>query len=228
MAEIKAVIFDWGGVLIDDPLPGLMQYCADALGVSCEDYIKAHNKFAGDFTRGEICEKTFWDKVCGALGKPVPKTTSLWGNAFRAAYRPRADMFSLVLSLHKAGYKTAFLSNTEVSSVEFFLSSFAGLRRTDTTEKDQLKYNQNYGKAFALTSMFDVLVFSCDEGTVKPERKIYEIAVERLGSRPEQTLFIDDKQEFINAARKIGLNTILFSNIKQLENELMRFGVQID
>jgi len=210
MSEIKAVIFDWGGVLIDDPAPGLMQYCADALGVSCEEYIKTHNKFADDFTRGEIYEKTFWSKVCGELGRSLPQMPSLWGDAFKAVYRPRADMFSLVWTLHKASCKTALLSNTEVSSVQFF-------RRQ--------KYNQGYGKAFALTSMFDVLVFSCDEGMVKPERRIYEIAVERLGSRPEQTLFIDDKQEFISGAKRAGLNTILFKSIKQLKNELSRFGM---
>jgi len=205
MVEIKSIIFDWGGVLIEDPLPGLMQYCADALGVSKEEYIQAHNKFADDFTRGIISEKTFWGKVCGELGKPLPKTPSLWGNAFRAVYRPRADMFSLVLSLHKAGYETALLSNTEVSSVQFFHEQYHGQDGRGT--------------------MFDVLVFSCAEGTMKPERKIYEIAVKQLSSRPEQTIFIDDKQEFINAAKQVGINTILFKNIEQLKNELARFGM---
>ena len=51
METIKSVIFDWGGVLIDDPAPGLMQYCADALKVSKEDYIKAHSKFEADFQK---------------------------------------------------------------------------------------------------------------------------------------------------------------------------------
>jgi putative hydrolase of the HAD superfamily len=200
MVKIKAVIFDWGGVLIDDPLPGLMQYCADALGASCEEYIKAHSKFTDDFTKGLISEKTFWSKVCGELGKPLSKTQSLWGNAFRAVYSPRKDMFSMVSSLHKAGYKTALLSNTEVSSVQFF---------------HELKYD-----------MFDVLVFSCAEGAIKPERKIYEISIERLGSTPEQTIFIDDKQESINAAKQIGINTILFKNIEQVKNKLAQFGIR--
>lgn len=200
MAKIKSVIFDWGGVLIDDPAPGLMQYCTDALGVSKEEYIKAHSKFAGDFTEGLISEKTFWSKVCGQLNRPLPSVTSLWDDAFRAIYRPRADMFSMVSSLHKAGYKTALLSNTEVQLMQFF---------------HELKYD-----------MFDVLVFSCAEGTKKPERKIYEITIDRLNSRPEQTIFIDDKQEFITAAKQIGLNTILFKDIEQVKKELVRFGIQ--
>jgi epoxide hydrolase-like predicted phosphatase len=199
MAKIKAVIFDWGGVLIEDPLPRLLQYCADAFGVSKKEYIKAHNKFADDFTKGKVDEKTFWGKVCGELGKPLPETPSLWSNAFRAIYHPRADMFSMVSSLHKAGFKTALLSNTEVTSVQFF---------------HRQKHN-----------MFDVLVFSCTEGTAKPERKIYEIAIERLGTTPAQTVFIDDNPEFIKGAKQAGLNTILFRDIERLKKELSQFGV---
>ncbi len=214
MAEIKAVIFDWGGVLIEDPLPGLMQYCADALGVSKEEYIKAHDKFADDFTRGKVNEKTFWVNVCGELGKPLPKVTSLWGNAFRAIYHPRADMFSLVSSLRKAGFKTALLSNTEVSPVQFFHEhSYHGLPARDTTAK------------MAVVQLFDVLVFSCTEGTAKPERKIYEIAIEKLGTTPKQIVFIDDNPEFIKGAKQAGLNTILFKSIKQLKRELTRLDI---
>jgi epoxide hydrolase-like predicted phosphatase len=199
MAEIKAVIFDWGGVLIDDPLSGLMQYCADALGVSKEEFIKAYNKSADDFTRGKIGEKTFWNKICGELGKPLPKESSLWGNAFRAVYRPRNEMFSMVSSLRKAGYKTALLSNTEVPPVQLF-------------------HEQKY-------DMFEVLVFSCAEKTAKPERKIYEITVQRLGTTPEQIVFIDDRQNFVDGAKQAGLNAILFQGIEQLKKELARFGI---
>jgi putative hydrolase of the HAD superfamily len=202
MAEIKAIIFDWGGVLIGDPLPGLIQYCADAFGVSKEEYIKAHNKFADDFTKGKIDEKTFWGKVCGELDKPLPETPSLWSNAFRAVYHPRADMLSMVSSLREAGYKTALLSNTEVSSVQFF-------------------HKQKY-------DMFDALVFSCTEGVMKPERKIYEIVIERLSAKPEQAVFVDDNPKFIKGAKQAGLNTILFENIEQVKNELTALSVNIE
>ena len=53
MDVIRAVIFDWGGVLIDDPADGLARYCADALGVSVEEYKKAYRLFEADFRGGE-------------------------------------------------------------------------------------------------------------------------------------------------------------------------------
>jgi putative hydrolase of the HAD superfamily len=199
MAEIKAVIFDWGGVLIDDPAPGLMQYCSAALGVSGERYIEAHKKFAEDFTKGFISEDVFWAKVCGELGKPAPGITSLWNSAFRSVYSPRTDVFSTVSSLHNNGYRIALLSNTEVPAMQFF---------------HELQYD-----------MFDVLVFSCAERTMKPERKIYEITIKKLGLTPEQTTFIDDKQEFVKAAEQVKINAILFKDIEQVKTELAQIGV---
>ncbi len=74
--------------------------------------------------------------------------------------------------------------------------------------------------------MFDVLVFSCAEGTRKPEKEIYELTVRRLGSRAGQSVFIDDMPEYINGAKKAGLNTILFRNVEQLKIELAELGVE--
>jgi HAD superfamily hydrolase (TIGR01509 family) len=60
---------------------------------------------------------------------------------------------------------------------------------------------------------------------MKPERKIYEITIKKLGFTPEQTIFIDDKQEFIKAAEQVKINTILFKDIEQVKTELAQIGV---
>jgi putative hydrolase of the HAD superfamily len=201
MNKIEAVIFDWGGVLADDPRPGLMQYCAKTLDVSQQEYIKAHSKFAEQFQKGIISEQTFWIKVCGQLNRPVPTHPSLWGQAFQVVYRPRDKVFALAAELQKNGIKTALLSNTEVPAMEFF-----------------------YGHGY---DMFGVLVFSCTEGAIKPERKIYRITLKKLRSEPGQTVFIDDKPEFIEGAKQVGINTVLFSNIEQIRKGLSNLGVEI-
>jgi putative hydrolase of the HAD superfamily len=200
MQTIEAIIFDWGGVLIDDPRPALMRYCAKALGVSEKDYLVAHWKFAADFIKGLISEDVFWARVCGELNKPRPKVQSLWGDTFRAAYSPKPKVFALASSLHKNGYKTAILSNTEVTAMQFF---------------GELQYD-----------MFDVAVFSCAEGMAKPDRKIYEITVARLDCQSGQAVFIDDRPENINGAKETGLSTILFRDIEQVKKELSRLSVK--
>jgi len=202
MKRIESIIFDWGGVLIDDPEPGLMQYCADALAAPNEDYIKAHRKFTADFQKGLIMEDTFWARICGELSVPKPEAFSLWAKAFEAVYSPRVDMFSLARSLSKNGYKIALLSNAEPPAMQYF-------------------YQQRY-------DMFDTLVFSCEEKTRKPERKIYELALERLGSQPTQSIFVDDKPEYINGAQEVGINTVLFQSMDQVRHELARLGVKLD
>lgn len=199
MGSIKSVIFDWGGVLIDDPAPGLMRYCGQKLKVSEKDYIKTHDKFSADFQKGLIGEDVFWARICGELNVPQPTIDSLWAEAFRAVYVPKEDVFVLAKRLQQDCCKTALLSNTEVPAMRYF---------------HQFGYD-----------MFDVLVFSCAEGTRKPERKIYELALERLGSQPAQSVFVDDKQEYIDGAKQVGLNTILFKNIHQLKSELTKLGI---
>jgi len=202
METIESVIFDWGGVLINDPAPGLMQYCTKALCVANEDYIKAHSKFADDFHKGLICEDTFWEQICSELNVPKPDIPSLWAEAFEAAYIPRNDMFSMAASLQENGYRTAILSNTELPAMQYFL---------------QQRYD-----------MFDVLVFSCAEGVKKPDRKIYELTLEKLGSLPEQSVFIDDNPEYINGAKEVGINTVLFQSVGQVKNELARLSIKIE
>lgn len=200
MVKIKAVIFDWGGVLIDDPEPGLMQYCADAFGVSKEEYIKAHKRFWADFQTGSITEDVFWGQVCGELGAAAPKDFSLWGRAFEAVYHPKKEMFALATSLRRNGYKTALLSNAEIPTMGYF-------------------HRQGY-------DMFDVLVFSCAEGIKKPERRIYEVALEKLGTKASETVFIDDRQRCIEGAKMAGLNTILFESANQVKVALLELGVK--
>jgi putative hydrolase of the HAD superfamily len=192
--KIKAVIFDWGGVLIEDPAPGLVQYCALALNVSKDEFKKAHLKFSADFQKNLISEDTFWEGISSELKVPKPKVPSLWADAFKAAYIPRKEMFTLAAELQVKGHKTAVLSNTEVPAMQYF-------------------YRLGY-------DMFDVVVFSCVEGTIKPEKEIFEIALAKLTCTPEQSVFIDDNPEFIKAAKEYGLHAIVFESTEKIKNKL--------
>jgi len=200
MKAIESVIFDWGGVLIDDPAPGRLQYCAEALKVPERDLAEAFAGFTPDFQKAAITEEVFWDRVCTNLSVPPPKGLSLWAEGFGAAYLERPEMFALAARLQQAGCKTAVLSNTEIPAMRHF---------------ERMNY-----------PMFDVLVFSCTRGTRKPEPRIYEIALEELASTPEKTVFIDDDPKYTDAAKQAGLTAVLFETSDQVKEALNRLGVQ--
>jgi len=199
MERIEAILFDWGGVLIDNPAPGLMAHCAEALRVDVSDYQQAHNRHGEPFQKGLIPEATFWQRVCADLHRLLPEVPSLWGQAFRAAYSPRPDVFAWTGQLRQQGYKTALLSNTERPAMEFFL---------------ELRYD-----------VFDASIFSCAEGTLKPEQEIYEVAARKLGLPLSQCVFIDDKQLFVDGAIQAGMKAVLYENLNQVKQALKSLGV---
>ncbi len=198
---IKSIVFDWGGILIDRPTPGLLNYFSKYFNVSEEKFNNAHKKYVDSFQKGTLLEDSYWEKMCTDLSKNKPVEKSLWKKAFRSVYREKQDVFNIATVLKNNGYITGFLSNTEIPSMEFFLE-------------------QGY-------DMFDVLVFSCKEGFRKPEKKIYEITLHRLNTQPLETLFIDDRLENIRGAESLGIHTILFENSKQLREKLAPFVLKI-
>lgn len=103
-------------------------------------------------------------------------------------------VINATLNYLKEQYKTALLSNTEIPAMNCFSTQ---------------RYN-----------MFSELIFSCREGTRKPEKKIYEIAIKRLRVKSEETVFIDDSEEYVNGAKTVGLNVILFKSSEQVKKEL--------
>ena len=197
MEKINAVIFDWGGVLIDDPAPALFKYCANAFGVSVERYVTAFDICINGFQTGAVTEQQFWANMAQHLNATMPKVASLWTEAFMAAYRPRQEMFSLASRLRKTGCKTAILSNTEMPVVEII---------------NKQKYDS-----------FDITVLSCLEGMAKPGKGIYNLTLNRLGVLAGQALFIDDKPENIDGAKQAGLQTILFETIEKFKKEIAVF-----
>lgn len=71
-----------------------------------------------------------------------------------------------------------------------------------------------------LDELFDVVVASGDEGTIKPEPRIYEIALERLDVAPEECVFIDDILENCEAAEAVGIHGIQYLNYQQVVTDL--------
>jgi FMN phosphatase YigB (HAD superfamily) len=196
---IRAVVFDWGGVLIEDPAPGLVVACASHLDAAVEAVQAAFARYGPDFQRGRLSEAEFWECVCGVCSCARPTLPSLWGYAFGEVYRPREALFDLAGALRRCNVKTALLSNTEQAARVFF-------------------HAQGY-------DMFDVCVFSCDEGVIKPEAAIYRRTLNELEVPPEQAVFIDDRMEYVNGALDIGMQAFQFESVAACVARLQALGI---
>jgi putative hydrolase of the HAD superfamily len=199
---VKAIIFDWGGVLCEETALGLISYFSQALKVAPEPLVRAFRPFLPAFQKGEISEDDLWQGMCAALEIERPYNQSLWGDALRAIYVPKKEVFALACRLKEKGYIVGLLSNAEMAAMAFF-------------------YEQGY-------AMFDAAVFSCAEGTRKPEQRIYEIALARLNVSAHEAVFIDDRADFIAGAQRLGIHTILFKDHEQVRLDLASFAISLE
>lgn len=68
-------------------------------------------------------------------------------------------------------------------------------------------------------ALFDEVVLSCDVGATKPEAIMYETIAVKLGSLPEECLFIDDQPRFVTGAQDIGMKGIVYTQTRSFIHE---------
>ena len=192
---IKNIIFDWGGVLIENPDEDIYDYCSKFLSVDREEFKNIWQYYSSKFQTGEIEEKQIWREICQELNGKEPNIKSLWEEVVKNTFKDQKEVFKVVEELKKDGYKVYFLSNTELPAVDYF-------------------FDNHYDK------YFDGQMFSCVEGLVKPDRKIYELEIERFNIKPEESIFIDDKEENVEGSEEIGIKGIVFKSTGQFIKEL--------
>ncbi|GEQ98076.1 haloacid dehalogenase [Iodidimonas gelatinilytica] len=84
-----------------------------------------------------------------------------------------------------------------------------------------------FQKRFSFSKRFRNVVVSGAEKMVKPDPRIYDLAIDRFGIVPEQTAFIDDRQDNVEAAIDRGLHGILFENPVKLAQDLRSLGLPL-
>ncbi|HLD80408.1 MAG TPA: HAD family phosphatase [archaeon] len=201
MTRIKAVIFDWGGVLIEDPDLPRAEFVAARLGVAPESFLRELGGYEKEFQKGLITEKELLARIAAALGIVLPQFNgSLLKEAVRSTFRRREPVFELARELKRRGFLVALLSNCEEPTAEFASES----RWFD---------------------FFDLLVFSNHEHVAKPDAEIFNRALERLKVSSSEAVFVDDKKIHVEAARSIGFHAVLFTGVDALAAELKELGV---
>lgn len=195
---IKAIAFDWGGVLIEDPAPGFLNLLAARLQCSQGELSPHLSASMHDFQRGFVSEEHFLSNLAKKLNRPNINKP-FWKEALREVYREQNIVHNMARFLRKKGYLIGLITNTEIPARDFHLEC-------------------NY-------DFFDARIFSCEEGVAKPEKRIYELMAKRLGVTNNELIIIDDKNENIEGAINAGTFGILYKNPQQLVSELGFYGI---
>ena len=118
--SIKAIAFDWGGVLCEDPAPGFLRLLALRFQCSQDDLVPHLLASMDDFQRGLVSEEGFLGNLAGMLGRP-DIAEPFWKEALRTVYREQTAVHDLVRLLKGQGYAIGLMTNTEAPAREFHL-----------------------------------------------------------------------------------------------------------
>ena len=192
---IKLVILDLGKVLIDFDFAIAIRRLQRRFTVNVVKLAALFrtSSLADDFDRGKLSERQFFETIQKEMNFPISMGdfTLYWNKIFTE----KKEMVDLAHKLKKK-YPITILSNTNPWHV-------AHLRK-------------NHRWVFE----FNDFVASCEVKLMKPDPEIYRTALKRARARPEETFYIDDAAENVEAAQKLGMDAVRFRDYPSILKEI--------
>ena len=190
------VIFDLGGVVLEwNPDAILENYYADPSARSAMKAALFQHPDWVQMDRGTLSEPEVIERLAQRTGIPNGELAGLM-EAVRQSLQPKADTLLLLEDLAARQVPLYCLSNMPAST-------FAFLR-----------------DRYDFWSAFRGIVISGEIKMMKPEREIFDHLLGRYGLSAAETVFVDDHAPNIEAARALGLQTVLFRDARQCRAEL--------
>ena len=199
---LRAVVFDYGMVLTGPQDPEAHAALMRITGLPLARFESLYWADRPAYDEGKLTGIAFWQKFLRDLGLPVNQNTVEELNQWDARMWTTQDpvMLAWQLALKQRGLLTAILSNMGDNVLDNMKRTFDWLPR------------------------FDVLVWSYQLHMVKPNPAIYRYLLKELGTRPEETLFIDDRLVNVEAAQALGMPALEFSTVERLRADLVAHG----
>ncbi len=205
MAEIKAIISDFGGVLTTPLLPSFISL-QNEIGVSPENFGKALRAITEEdgvnplyaMERGEITEVAFLERLDAGLAPLLDHEPHLhrFREIFIGGLDANPQMIELMRELKAEGLRMAMLTNN--------------VREWEPLWRAMLPVDE----------IFELVIDSAFVGCRKPEPRIYEITVEQLGLPAEACILVDDMLPNCEGAREAGMSAVHFRDNDQAIAEL--------
>ncbi len=198
----QAIIFDYGGVLVDWDPRYLYRKLFNSNSAAMERFLKEIDFFEWNLKQDK--GRPFAEGVA-ELTERFPHYADLikayderWEESIAGPIQPTVD---ILYSLKQADYLLYGLSNW-------------------SAEKHRLVRHR-----YQFFDWFDAIVISGQVKLVKPDPRIFYVLLEKIGHEAKACLFIDDTEVNIKVASRLGFKTIRFESPEQLKNELIHRGL---
>ena len=187
-----AVIFDYGRVLSLAPSEAELQEFAALVGITEPPFFEIYSTTRLDYDAGRADFRQHWRAFADAAGVELrpAQVERIAGMETLMWLRVNPEALALAREIKANGVRTAILSNIPHDLL-------AEVRK------------------FSWLDEFQVKIWSCELGILKPDPAIYRACLYALGCRAERTLFFDDRANNVEGARDLGMEAHIFKSAGQ-------------
>jgi putative hydrolase of the HAD superfamily len=196
---IKAIIFDFGGVISHPQNEEIKYQMIDILKINYTEFIASYFKHRHPYDAGLLTGQQYWTNICtdNMIDIKSSDILKLIELDVRGWTEINAEMLAYVLLLQNSSIKTAVLSNMTFDILTHLQSTYQWIND------------------------FEACILSCEHKLTKPDKRLYEICIEALHVDPVNCLFIDDTRQNVVTAQELGIRTIHFSNVQDFNQKLL-------
>lgn len=201
--KTKVLAFDLGNVLFAFDYRRALNKIKDRMKLTIPEVIYSlYNKnFTIPFEKGLVSGEEFHRSFVSEFG--VELTYEEFHQIWCEIFFPITEVIELARNIKKR-YRLYLISNINQLHFEYLF--------------------EEYHDVFAL---FEKLILSYQLKSVKPELKIYQALAKAAGTSFADIIYIDDRQDLIVEANKLGINCIQFIDYQQLVGQLNKLGLAI-
>jgi putative hydrolase of the HAD superfamily len=202
---IRAVVLDYGEVLCERPKNDALRRMAQVIGLEPARFFELYGTSRDPYDQGVISPEEYWEDFAKRAEARIDRSVVAQLRSLDTEMwsSTSLEMMEWVDRLNESELTTAVLSNMQ---------------------HDMAAYAR---KNFPWFAHLDHQILSCEVGLIKPDPAIFHETVKRVGVRPEEALFVDDREANVTAAQKTGMVAIRFQSAKQLRRELEKMGFEV-
>jgi putative hydrolase of the HAD superfamily len=198
---ITHIFFDIGGVLGTGGWDTRQRALAAArFQLDAEDFEQRHQEAVGMFEDGHLTLDEYLDATVFDVSRSFTR------DEFTAFMLAQSQPFPETIAVARRLAAT-------------------GRYRLMTLNNESAELNEYRLRHFRLIDIFTTFFSSCWLGVSKPSRRIYQLALSMSQASPDQSVFIDDREQNLPPARRLGMRTFRFTNAVQLAADLAALGI---